>query len=78
MKWTVGSSVRIWKTSVKTLCRSWPPPKRKKTSHSLRAKDVGAQVTVRSYAHSNRKRRNGSMPVGHLGRIALRREQCSV
>jgi hypothetical protein len=39
---------------------------------------MGLKVKPSRRKHSPRKRRNGTAPVGHLGWIALRREQCSM
>jgi hypothetical protein len=36
------------------------------------------EANHRCHKHIPQKRRNGSMPVGHLGRIALRREECGI
>jgi hypothetical protein len=51
---------------------------KEETAHSLRARDVEVPATVRSIAHTDQKRRNGGMPVGHSGQIALRRDQSSM
>jgi hypothetical protein len=53
---------------------------KEETAHSSRARDVGASATLRSFActEKKKKKRNGGMPVGHSGQIALRREQCRV
>jgi hypothetical protein len=42
--------VRDW-----TLWRGLPPPKRKKTAHRVGAEDVGALVTLGSFAHTVEK-----------------------
>jgi hypothetical protein len=55
-------SIGLRNASDWTSWRSRLPPQRKK----------------RRQKHSLRKRRNGGMPVGYSGRIALRREQCGV
>jgi hypothetical protein len=62
IKLTARSSVKVPKMSVKTLWRSWPPPKRK-----TRLLIAGVPGIHGSFACTNQKRRNGGKPVGYLG-----------
>jgi hypothetical protein len=49
---------------------------KEETTSNLRSRDVGAPITLRSFAHTDWKRRNGCLPVGYSGQEALSREQC--
>jgi hypothetical protein len=51
---------------------------KEETTHTWSARDVGAPVTLGSFACTDRKRMNGGTPVGYSGRAALRREQCDI
>jgi hypothetical protein len=51
---------------------------KEETTHSLRARDVAALVTLGSFFWTDQKRRNGSMPVGYSGQAVLKREQCGM
>jgi hypothetical protein len=58
---------------------SAPSEIKEETAHRLIIRDKGVPpATLRIFASTDWKRRNGGMLVGHSGRIALRREQCSV
>jgi hypothetical protein len=48
---------------------------KEETTHSFRARYIGAPTTLGNFALTDRKRRNGGTPVDYSGRIALRREQ---
>jgi hypothetical protein len=51
---------------------------KEETTRSLRARDVQAPATLRTFTHTERKRRNGSRPVGYSGQAALKRKQCNI
>jgi hypothetical protein len=45
------------------------------TAHSLRTRNVGAPVTLGSFARTDQKGRNDSKPVVYSGQVALRDEK---
>jgi hypothetical protein len=57
-KQIVGTSIRLWQMSVRTLWKEWPPSELKEeTVHEVRARDVRALATLGSPAPTNQKSR---------------------
>jgi hypothetical protein len=71
VKLAIGSSIWLRKTSVRTLWRSWPPPKRKKRLPSSSAGIVGAPATFESFIPTKRKKK-WQYAYGLLGTSSLK------
>jgi hypothetical protein len=80
IKLAATSFVRIPKTSVNKIVGGLATAqvKKKKTAHSLRARDDGITATLGSFACTNQKKKKWWYALGFLGPAASRREQCGI